>query len=97
MKKILLAGVAALSVLGASVAHAASPWTEADGENTIFIALKNVTCSDNATYTVWIPYDMTAQKQLNFLRITSNSNAPVTGVTMVGNDVLLNGVRCKDG
>jgi hypothetical protein len=96
MKRLLLTSVAAL-FLATGTAHSASPWTEADGKNTIFIALKNVTCRDNAIYTVWIPYDTATQKQLNFLRITSNADAPVVGITLSGNDVLLNGVRCKDG
>jgi hypothetical protein len=54
MKKLLLAGIAVLSMLYASIAAAVSPWTKADGENTIFLALKNVTCG-TVRYTVWIP------------------------------------------
>jgi hypothetical protein len=52
--RTLLTGIAAL-LMATSAVHAASPWTEADGENTIFLALKNVTCG-TVRYTVWIPY-----------------------------------------
>jgi hypothetical protein len=97
MKKALLAGIAALSVLSASIAAAVSHWTEADGENTIFLAWKNVTCG-TVRYTVWIPYDLAAKKTLDFYRITPTSDTPITTgkITMAGADVFLDGKRCMD-
>jgi hypothetical protein len=100
VKKLLLVGIAALSVLYASAVHAAgSPWTEADGKDVYFLALKNVRCG-NVNYTVWQPIREKTEKPrkpkkaLNFLRITSDENRPVTGISMDGEDVLLNGKRC---
>jgi hypothetical protein len=96
MKKLLLTGIAVLSMLYASIAAAVSPWTEADGENTIFLAWKNVTCG-TVRYTVWIPYDLSAKKTLDFYRITPTSDTPITGkITMAGEDVFLDGKRCMD-
>jgi hypothetical protein len=97
MKKLLLAGIAVLSMLYASIAAAVSPWTEADGENTIFLAWKNVTCG-TVRYTVWIPYDLAAKKTLDFYRITPTSDTPITTgkITMAGADVFLDGKRCMD-
>jgi hypothetical protein len=86
--------IAAL-LMATSAVHAASPWTEADGENTVFIALKNVTCG-TVGYTVWVPYDLTAKKTLDFYRVTPTSDTPVTGkITMAGGDVFLDGKRCE--
>jgi len=76
--------------------NAASPWTEADGENVVFSAHNTVICSDGWAYTAWIPFDTAAQKQLNFLRVTSNQEGPFTGITMERDDVFLNGERCTD-
>jgi hypothetical protein len=59
--------------MATSAVHAASPWTEADGENTIFFAWKNVTCG-TVRYTVWIPYDLAAKKSLDFYRVTPTSD-----------------------
>jgi hypothetical protein len=70
--RTLLAGIAAL-LMATSAVHAASPWTEADGENTIFFAWKNVTCG-TVRYTVWIPYDLAAKKSLDFYRVTPTSD-----------------------
>jgi hypothetical protein len=88
--------IAAL-MLWATSASAGSPWTEADGEDVVFFALKKVICSDSVTYIVWVPYNTALNKQLDFLRITSDADAPIKGITLSGNNVLLNGVRCTDG
>jgi hypothetical protein len=94
MKPFLLATAFVLTL--STAAHTASPWTEADGEDTIFIAWKGVTCGA-VKYTVWLPYNLAAKKTLDFYRITPTSDTPITGkITMAGEDVFLNGERCMD-
>src|SRR5262245_57471700 len=93
MKIAFALGLLALTTIAA---NAASPWTEADGENVVFIPHNTVICSDGWAYTVWGPFDTAANKQLDFLRITSNRDGPVTGITMEREDIFLNGNRCTD-
>jgi hypothetical protein len=76
-------------------APAASPWREADGKDRIFIALKGVTCGD-VHYTVWIPYDLTLKKTLDFYRIVADGNHAGGKITMRGADVFLDDKRCME-
>jgi hypothetical protein len=74
MRILLLAGVAALSVLYVSTADAVSPWTEADGKDVVFIALKKVACGTGENvqrFAVWLPYNTAAKRQLDFYRHNS--------------------------
>jgi hypothetical protein len=79
--RALIVGVAAL-LLATGAAHAErrlgpfykppagspSPWTEADGEDIIFFAVQGITC-EGVNYSVWQPYNVKLQKQLDFLRL----------------------------
>jgi hypothetical protein len=77
-----------------------SPWTEADGKDVVFIALKKVACGTGENvqrFAVWLPYNTAAKKQLDFYRITPLFDAPVTGkITMVNGEVFLDGKKCVD-
>jgi hypothetical protein len=95
MKKTLLAGIAAL-LMATSAAHAGSPWTEADGEDVIFIAIKRIAC-EGVNYGVWQPYNVKLQKQLDFLRLTPLSDTPITGkFTHTDQGWFRNGKLCED-
>jgi hypothetical protein len=87
--RALIVGVAAL-LLATGAAHAErrlgpfykppagspSPWTEADGEDIIFFAVQGITC-EGVNYSVWQPYNVKLQKQLDFLRLTPVRTRPL--------------------
>jgi hypothetical protein len=107
--RALIVGVAAL-LLATGAAHAErrlgpfykppagspSPWTEADGEDIIFFAVQGITC-EGVNYSVWQPYNVKLQKQLDFLRLTPLSDTPITGkFTHTDQGWFRNGKLCED-
>jgi hypothetical protein len=95
MTRFFIAGIAAL-LAATSAAHTASPWTEADGEDVIFIAMKRIAC-EGVNYVVWQPYNVKLQKQLDFLRLTPLSDTPITGkFTHTDQGWFRNGKLCED-
>jgi hypothetical protein len=76
---------------------AGNPWTEADGPDRIFIAVRGMQCG-NVHYTVWRPYDTKLNKQLDFLRIVADGEHKGGKLTMENGEFMLDGVRClNDG
>ena len=73
----------------------ASP--DIDPKNSVFILSKKwFQLTGDTTSGTFRSYAAVVNEKNRLLRITSDENRPVTGISMDGEDVLLNGKRCME-